>query len=62
MQMAFDVFKRHGSIVDQNPDCKRQAAKCHDVDRFTKQMQHNQRGKNRERNRNGNNDSAAPIA
>ena len=41
VHVSFDVLKRDRGIIDQNPDCKRQATERHNIDRFTKQMQYN---------------------
>ena len=62
LEMAVDVFNRHGGVVDQYADGERQAAQGHHIDGFANRRQRRQRGQNRQRNRNGDDDRRPPTA
>ncbi len=62
MQVPLDVLDRHRRIVDQNPDRQRKAAQRHDVDGLPERVQRDQRGQDRQRNRNRDDAGAAPVA
>ena len=62
MQMALDVLDRHDRLVDQDADRERQAAERHQVERLAEHLQHQDRGQDRERNRQRDDQRRAPVA
>ncbi len=61
-QVALDIFDRHRRIVHQDADRKRQSAQCHDVDRLSPAGRNDDRGKDRQWNRDCDDDGAAPTS
>ncbi len=60
-QVAVNVLDRDRRVVHQNSHRERQPAKRHHVDRVTEKVQHNERGEDRKRNRDANDQRAAPA-
>jgi len=51
LEVVIDVFDRHGSVVNEDADRKREAAERHDVERLADRRQHDDRTHHRERDR-----------
>ena len=62
LQMIIDVFNRHRSVVDQDADREREAAKRHDVDGLAETGQRGQREQNGKRNFSEDDDRRTPAA
>src|SRR5882724_196908 len=60
-QVAVDVFNLDGSVIHQNADGERETAQRHDVDGLAECAEAENADKNRQRNRDGNDQSALPI-
>ena len=61
-QVAVNVLDLHRGVVDQNADGQGQPAQRHHVQRMPQQVQHHDRGQDRQRNRNRHDQRAAPTA
>ena len=61
-QVRVDVLDRDRRFVDEDADGQRQAAERHDVDRLAGAPQRDDRGEQRERNRDDDDRGAAPVA
>src|SRR6202035_3098549 len=62
LQVPVHVLDRHGGIIDQDADRESESAERHDVDRLAERGQADDRGKDRQRYGNGDDDRAAPAA
>ena len=62
VHVALDVLDGHRGIVDQDAHRQRQAAERHDVQRFPQDVERNDRGQDRQGNRDGDDAGAAPVA
>src|ERR1700758_4869908 len=60
--MAFNVFNGDGGVVDENADCQGQSAQSHDVDGLVQEAQYDDGGQNGERDRDGDDEGAAPAS
>ena len=60
-QVAIDVFNFDGSVIHQDADGERQAAQRHDVNGLAERAEAENADKNRQRDRDGNDQSALPI-
>ena len=60
--VAVDVFDFDRGVVHQNADRQRQSAQRHDVDGLAQRAQHDDRRQNRQRNRNRDDQRAAPAS
>src|SRR5579872_24175 len=60
-QVAIDVLDFNGGVVDQNADRQCESTQRHDVDGLAQRAHHDDRGQNRKRNRNRNDDRAPPV-
>ena len=60
--IAMDVLDFDGRVVDQHPDREREAAQRHDVDRLAGQLEPDDRGQDRQRNRGDDDQHAARRA
>ena len=61
-EQAMGVLDRHRGIVDQDADRQRQAAQRHGVERLAEEIQHDQRGQDRQRDRDHDHQGRAPRA
>src|SRR6185437_13937636 len=61
-EVAFDVFDGDGCIVDEDADGEREAAERHDVDGLTDEAEDDNRGEDRKRNRDCDDDGRTPGA
>src|SRR5580698_1637066 len=62
LNIAVDVFDLDRGVIDQNADGERQSAERHDVDGLAQRAQYQQRRQNGERNRDRDNQRAAPAS
>ena len=62
LEMVIDVLDRHRGIVDQDADRQREASEGHDVDGFAERRQAGDRGENRQRYGDRDDQGAAPAA
>ena len=60
--VAMRVFDFDGGVVHQDADGEREAAERHHVDGLAEQVQDDQRRENRQRNRDADDDGAAPAS
>ncbi len=60
--MPVNILDGDCGIVDQDADRKSQAAKRHRIHRLSQRAEHDDGTQNRQRNRNGNDQSASPAA
>ncbi len=60
LRLMFSIF--HRGVVHQNSDRQRQPAQRHDVDGLAQRAQHQDRGENRKRNGNRDDQRAAPAS
>ena len=60
-QVAVDVFDLDGGVVHEDADGQRQPAEGHDVDGFVQRAKHADGNQDRERNGDGDDQSAAPV-
>ena len=60
--MPVDVLDRHGPVIDENADGKREPAEGHHVDGFAEPGQRRQREKDRQRNLDQDDHGRAPAA
>ena len=61
-QMTLDIFDGDRGVVDQDTYGESKAAQSHDVDRLVQETEDHHRGQDGERNRDGNDDCAAPAS
>ena len=61
-EIAVDVLDLDRGVVHQDADRQRQAAQRHDVDRLAQRAQHDERRQDRQRNRDRDDQRAAPAA
>ena len=59
-QQAMGVLDRHRRIVDQDADRERETAERHGVERLAEEVQHDERRKDRQRNRDHDDQGRAP--
>ena len=62
LQMAVDVLDGDRRIVDENTDREREAAERHEIDRLAERVEQDDRGEDRQRNRDGDDQRAAPAS
>ena len=61
-QVAIDVFNFHRGVIHQNAHRQRQSAQGHDVDGFAQRAEAQHAHQNRQRNRDGDDQRAFPVA
>src|ERR1700733_10073211 len=62
LQVTLDIFDSHRSVIDQDTDGEGEAAQRHDVDGLAQKTEDDHRTQDGQRNRDGDNDCAAPAA
>ena len=62
LEMVVDVLDRDGRVIDENADRERKTAERHHIDRFAGGGQERDRGENRERNRDHDDEGRTPAA
>jgi hypothetical protein len=60
-QVSLDVFDGHRGVIHQDADGQSQPAQGHEVNGLVQRAQHEDGDQNRERNGDGNDQSAAPT-
>ena len=61
-EIAVDIFKLNGGIIDQDADGECETAKRHDVHRLAKRAKNDNRRQDRQRNGGRHHEGAAPVA
>src|SRR5215472_12331125 len=62
LQISRYIFDRYGSVIDENPNCESQSAERHHIDRFAQEAKDDYRRQDRQRNRDRDDDGAAPAS
>ena len=62
VEQPVGVFDRHRRIVDENADRKGEATQCHRIDGLAEEIEHNERGQHRQRDRDHDDDRRPPRA
>jgi len=62
LEVTLDIFDGDGGVVDQDTDGQSETSEGHDVDGLVKKAEDDDRGENRERNRNRDDEGAAPAS
>src|ERR1700723_698867 len=61
LKVALDIFNRDGRVVDEDAHRQREAAERHDVNRLSRGPESDDRGEDRYRNRDRNDECATPA-
>src|ERR1035437_263558 len=60
-KVALDVFDFHGGVIHKDPNCQRQTAQGHDVNRLPERTEHEDGYEDRKRDRDGDDNGGTPV-